>query len=131
MQITQSSIFNAFIDGILVVSPEGKIISCNNRFMELWQIPDAVFASKSDEKALQYVALKLANPKDFFDRVTYLYANPDEKSFDEVKLNDGRIFDRYSSPIADEFGFFVMSLIKKKLKEKLSSNKKLLLGLHA
>ncbi len=104
MEITQATILNAIIDGILVVSPDGKIVSYNDRFLELWQIPADVVAQKSDDRALKFVADQLMNPTEYFERVSYLYAHQLEKSFEEIKLKDGRVFDRYSAPLADELG---------------------------
>jgi PAS domain S-box-containing protein len=89
----------AAIDGILVVSREGKIISYNRRFVAMWDIPREVEESRSDEAALQSVLEKLADPRGFMARVRHLYDHPDEVSRDEIPLRDGRTFDRYSGPV--------------------------------
>lgn len=89
----------ASLDGILLVSPEGTMISYNRRFVEMWGIPEDMLACASDEAARQAVRDKLVNPESFSARVQYLYQHPDETSFDEIRLKDGRIFDRYSAPI--------------------------------
>jgi PAS domain S-box-containing protein len=94
----------ATIDGILVVSIDGKIISFNHRFAEMWGIPEEVVAARSDEAALQAVRDKLADPQEFLARVTYLYGHPDEESRDEIPLKDGRTFDRYSAPVKSTDG---------------------------
>jgi PAS domain S-box-containing protein len=94
----------ASIDGILVVSSGGKIISYNWRFVEMWGLPEEVLASRSDEAALQAVLDQLVDPQEFLARVTYLYEHPCVESHDEIALRDGRIFDRYSAPIQDEEG---------------------------
>ncbi len=86
-------------DGILVVDPEGKILSYNRRFVEMWGIPDEVIRTGSDEKALASVQDKLADPDEFLSRVKYLYEHPEEESQEEVRLKDGRVFDRHSAPI--------------------------------
>jgi PAS domain S-box-containing protein len=57
----------ASIDGILVVSAEGKITSFNQRFVEMWQVPEEVIATRSDEAALQAVLDKLISPQEFLD----------------------------------------------------------------
>ncbi|MBI3854785.1 MAG: hypothetical protein HY293_03745, partial [Planctomycetes bacterium] len=95
----------AAIDGILVVSRDGVMTSFNRRFCQMWDISDDVLRSRSDERALQSVLDKLADPKEFLDRVRYLYDHPDEESRDEIRLKDGRAFDRYSAPVkgADDF----------------------------
>lgn len=86
-------------DGILVVGPEGRIISCNRRFVQMWGIPPEVIASGSDDAALRSVLDKLEDPEGFVRGVAELYALREERSFDEIKLLDGRVFERFSSPI--------------------------------
>jgi PAS domain S-box-containing protein len=90
------------LDGILVVDENGKILSFNRHFIELWGIPDDVIASQSDERVLQYVGDKLADPEAFVARVTYLYNHKNEESLEEILLKDGRILDRYSAPMVGQ-----------------------------
>jgi PAS domain S-box-containing protein len=94
----------AAIDGILVVSNEGVMVSFNRRFLEMWDIPREVAQSRTDEHALQSVLDKLVDPKEFLERVSHLYAHPEEVSRDEIRLKDGRTFDRYSAPVRDDEG---------------------------
>ncbi|MBZ5555277.1 MAG: PAS domain S-box protein [Acidobacteriia bacterium] len=89
----------ASIDGILVVDGTGKMISFNQRFVEMWGIPPQVVESRSDERALQSVLEKLVGPEEFLTKVKYLYEHPHETSQDEIDLRDGRTFDRYSAPM--------------------------------
>lgn len=89
----------ALIDGILVVSIEGKIVSYNRRFVEMWDIPAEIIATRSDEAALQAVLDKLCDPQDFLTKVAYLYEHRDEESQEELLLRDGRTLDRYSAPV--------------------------------
>ena len=90
------------IEGILAVDELGKIIIYNHRFTEIWGIPPEVIASRADERVLQSVLDKLANPEEFLTRVRYLYAHREEKSIEEVLLNDGRVLERYSAPMYGE-----------------------------
>ena len=89
----------ASIDGILVVDETGKIISTNPRFAEIWEIPQSVLSSNSDELALRCVLDKLAASQEFLDKVKFLYANPEATCHDEVALKDGRVIDRNSCPM--------------------------------
>ncbi len=89
----------AAIDGILVVSEDGVMISFNRRFMEMWDISPEVMRSRTDEVALQSVIDKLVEPREFLDRVKHLYEHPEEESRDEIHLKDGRTFDRFSAPV--------------------------------
>jgi PAS domain S-box-containing protein len=92
------------IDGILVVDENGKILSYNPRFVDMWRIPADIIESQSDELALQSVMDKLASPEDFMQKVKHLYEFQDEISSDEVTLKDGRLFDRYSAPMLGASG---------------------------
>lgn len=94
----------ASIDGILVVSDEGKILSYNQRFVEMWSLPPEVVASQSDEDAIQAVLSQLQHPEEFLERIEHLYAHPEEKARDEIALRDGRVFDRYSAPVISNEG---------------------------
>ena len=88
----------ATADGILVVDPEGRITSCNRRFMEMWGLEPALLQSRDDRLLLGRVAELLEDPEGFRDRVDRLYADPMAESRDIVRLCDGRIFERYSRP---------------------------------
>jgi len=96
------SLLNATLDstadGILVVSTEGKVTSCNRRFLELWRMGCDSSIGKDDNRLLTYVIDQLHSPNDFLERVRALYANPAASSFDVLHLRDGRIFERYSQP---------------------------------
>ena len=94
----------ASIDGILVVSEEGKILSYNQRFVEMWNLPPEVVASQSDEAAIQAVLDQLQDPAAFLARVEHLYMYPEETARDEIVLRDGRVFDRYSAPVISHEG---------------------------
>jgi len=99
-----STLQETSLDGILVVNDEGKMTYFNQQFVRMWGIPPEVVKSRSDEQALQSVIDKLAQPQEFIERVTYLYQHREEKSHEEFALKDGRIFDRYSSPMFGEDG---------------------------
>jgi PAS domain S-box-containing protein len=85
-------------DGILVVDREGHILDFNQRFAEMWRIPEAVLAARRDELAVQSVLGDLENPEAFLAKVRSMYDEPDAESYDIVRFKDGRLFERYSLP---------------------------------
>ena len=94
----------AMLDGVLVVDPEGLVLSYNRRFLELWGIPESVAATANDQQLLAYAAERVAHCDSFIDQMNYLYKHPAEvRTGDPIALKDGRMFMRASIPvIADE-----------------------------
>jgi signal transduction histidine kinase/DNA-binding response OmpR family regulator len=92
------------LDGILVVDSQGRKILQNQRLNELWKIPPQIAENKDDATQISFIAGQLKHPREFTDKVAYLYAHPDEVSRDEINLIDGTILDRYSSPVQDKAG---------------------------
>jgi PAS domain S-box-containing protein len=91
-------------EGILVVTSEGRMVSWNRRFGELWGIPEEVLASRSDQLAISSVMSKLVDPEGFQRRITELYADPAAEAADELALLDGHLFERHTKPLVDEAG---------------------------
>ncbi|MGW8268141.1 MAG: PAS domain-containing protein, partial [Longimicrobiales bacterium] len=85
-------------DGILIVDQSGTMVTFNRQFAEMWGLPEQILRSRSDRDALDAAVERVKSPEVFLSRVEYLYANPDERSFDLVELKDGRILERYSQP---------------------------------
>lgn len=91
-------------DGILVVDNAKKISVVNQRFVEMMKIPEAILATKDDNKALDYVLRQIKAPEKFLSKVKELYANPELESYDVFEMKDGTIFERYSVPQRSQVG---------------------------
>jgi PAS domain S-box-containing protein len=88
--------------GILVVDYQGKIITNNARFAEMWNIPDDIISSGDDKILLDYILEQLVNPDEFTSKVFELYENTNAESFDNIYFKDGRIFERISKPLTQK-----------------------------
>jgi PAS domain S-box-containing protein len=89
---------DATADGLLVVSKEGKISSCNGKFLEMWGISYGPATGQRDEDLLAQALPQLQDSAEFLTKVKELYSCPEATSFDVLHLKGGRIFERYSQP---------------------------------
>ncbi|MFH1279774.1 MAG: response regulator [Candidatus Eisenbacteria bacterium] len=85
-------------DGILVVGQDSRVTHMNQRFLEMRRIPRALAEEGQDKNLLQYVVDQLASPEEFIAKVERLYESCDIDT-DIIEFKDGRVFERFSSPL--------------------------------
>lgn len=87
------------LDAILVVGPNGEIISHNQRFINLWRLDPQLVNARVNAPVVNAGAMQTDDPEAFIDRVNYLNEHCEDKSRENVLLTDGRIIDSYSAPV--------------------------------
>jgi diguanylate cyclase (GGDEF)-like protein/PAS domain S-box-containing protein len=92
------------LDGILAVDESDHIVLANKQFGLHFGIPSELLGTQDDLVMRQHVMAKVEAPDAFVERVKYLNDHRDEKSRDELKLKNGKVFDRYSAPLVDSRG---------------------------
>jgi diguanylate cyclase (GGDEF)-like protein/PAS domain S-box-containing protein len=93
-----SATLDSTADGILVVDHDGRIRSFNQKFVEMWRLPQSLLASGEDDEALRFVVSQLQDPDAFLNKVRELYARPEATSHDLIEFRDGRMVERHSQP---------------------------------
>jgi two-component system cell cycle sensor histidine kinase/response regulator CckA len=96
-QLLQASL-EATGDGILVVDQDGRIILSNQRFAEMWRVPQSMIQDKDDIKLREYCMSQLGDPEAYMDKIRVLYGKREE-STDILEFKDGRVFERYTAPL--------------------------------
>lgn len=94
------AILESTADGILAVDNHGKTIMANQRFVEMWRIPEAIVSTGDDDAMLNFVLDQLVNPASFLSKVKSLYGTM-EGDTDTLLFKDGRVFDRHSLPLLE------------------------------
>jgi PAS domain S-box-containing protein len=85
-------------DGILVVDDHGRVTHYNNRFAQIWRIPDEILATRDDDQLLAFVLEQLEDPQAFLEKVKRTYQSDDD-TYDLIRFKNGRIIERFSSPL--------------------------------
>jgi len=89
------------MDGILAVDESDNIILANKQFGLSFGIPDQLLRTRDDLTVRRHVMAQVENPDTFIERVQYLNSHRDDRSRDELRFKNGKIFDRYSAPLVD------------------------------
>ena len=85
-------------DGILVISTDRRVSSCNLKFLDMWHIPRIAVAGLRSKDLLSSVAPQMEVPQEFLGDLENMQNRPDTVGFKLLKLKDGRIFECYSQP---------------------------------
>lgn len=83
-------------DGILVADVQGKMVSFNRKFAQMWQLPQSIIESQDDLQTSIFVLDQLKDPEGFLTKTKELSRQQDAESYDILELRDERIFERYS-----------------------------------
>jgi diguanylate cyclase (GGDEF)-like protein/PAS domain S-box-containing protein len=92
------------IDGILAVDESDHIILTNKQFQISFDIPDELLSQRDDALVREHVVGRIQGPEEFIEKIKYIESHRDEKSNDELRLKNGKIFDRYTAPLVDARG---------------------------
>lgn len=68
----QAATLNSTADGIMVMDCLGRIVSFNDRFVEMWQIPDHIVISKDNSLILGMITKQLSDPRWFLEELRQL-----------------------------------------------------------
>lgn len=89
---------NCIADGIVAVSITGEVISYNQKFLELWNVPEEVVSSSNHQERLRFFQEQLKEPEFFLNRTREFHAQPETAGYDLIEMKDGRILERVSQP---------------------------------
>ncbi len=84
--------------GIVAVNFEGDILSLNQKFIDMWQIPESLILSKKCPRCKAFFENQLKDPQAFNRLIWEVSSQSDFESYDILELKDGRVFAHYSKP---------------------------------
>ena len=90
----------ATADGLLVVDLAGRVQAWNERFVELWGVPEALLRARDGDALFAWMQREVAEPPDDHRRVLALRGAAHASSHDRLVLRNGRVVERVSRPLA-------------------------------
>ncbi len=115
-------------DGILVISPDGSIVSFNEKYFQIWRTPGAQFVGKNEEYRLRKLKTLVTNSDEFVTLTKKINRDANLTHADELQLKDGRWLDRYTTPLTSNTGtyygriWFIRDVTEKKVESERQKN---------
>ena len=85
-------------DGIMALDKDGRLVRFNQRFIEMWRIPDDITAFWEHDRMMECICTQIKPTEDFIARMNYLCLHLEEESFNLLECLDGRLMECYSLP---------------------------------
>jgi diguanylate cyclase (GGDEF)-like protein/PAS domain S-box-containing protein len=85
-------------DGVLVVAPDGGILTYNRRFLEISGLTEQQLAGRTETAVMRGVQQQLQRAASPTELVTELHADPEPGRVDVLPFRDGRIIERFAQP---------------------------------
>ncbi len=95
-----TSTIESTADGIFVISKNQKIIYTNQRFLDLWNVPEELRKSMDYNWMIDHVLGRVRNSDKLRAKVRELQ-NLADVDYDTVELSDGRVCELYSCPLKE------------------------------
>lgn len=83
-------------DGILVIGYDGRVLTWNRRFAEMWGIPAEVMEHEDDQDIIGQLVPQIKDAGTFLDTLASLHEHPESESSQVLQLKDGRLLEEYS-----------------------------------
>lgn len=94
-----SAVLDAATDGIIVVGNDGRVLTYNDRFVEIWEMPRFILMTRDERHVLSALVKHLADPAAFLSHVDTMTADKDGRAQGICRLLDGRIVEHDTRPV--------------------------------
>jgi signal transduction histidine kinase/DNA-binding NarL/FixJ family response regulator len=84
---------------LLALDKAQQIIYYNQRFCELWHVPETLMGGQDGQALWTYIFSQLTQAERVQDELEYLHQHPTETRQSELYTKDGRTFEYVSSPL--------------------------------
>lgn len=90
------STLDSTADGILVIGQDGRILTWNQRFVDMWGIPTELMSREEDDQLIELLVDRLVDPAAFLQTLAAVHEHPEAETVEVLALIDGRRLEQYS-----------------------------------
>jgi PAS domain S-box-containing protein len=83
----------ATADGILVNDAQDRMVHFNQKFAQMWDVPESILQSRDASDCRRHLMTKLKNPDQLIHDIELSMSNPSMPVDDVLELKDGRMFE--------------------------------------
>lgn len=92
------STLDSTADAIIVTTTAGQVITCNQQFIDLWNLPRERFDQMTRTECMAHMQQRMCDPTRFSTRIQEWYRTREQDGYDTFQLRDGRTLECYSTP---------------------------------
>ena len=85
-------------DGLLVTDLSGRIRNFNQRFVQVWGLPQALLGKRADDVVLDWMRASVTEPGAYMRRLAALDGDAMLQATDVLELQGGRVLERVAMP---------------------------------
>ena len=89
-------------DGLIAIGPDGEVLSYNRRFLDMWGLDEADMRETDRAQIKMHIAMRVLGTRKLH-RVGNT-SDPTMTVHDDMRLHDGRVFERHSAGLVAEDG---------------------------
>ncbi|ARG96420.1 putative bifunctional diguanylate cyclase/phosphodiesterase [Legionella micdadei] len=97
LAITKSTL-ESTADGILVIDLKGHVEYYNQKFLDMWQIPQIFITNPNLQFFISEALKQIKSPNEFLKILEENTSSPSHEIFDEIIIDENRVFEWYSKP---------------------------------
>ena len=83
-------------DGILVTDGGGRVTDFNQKYQEMWRLPQELMNSRDHQQLLNECSRQFNDGQQHLARIEDIYTSSPLESYDLLELTDGRVIERFS-----------------------------------
>lgn len=99
VESTLEAVIESSPAGVLIMRDGCNTVTCNRRFRELWDLPASMPTADGIHPLIETILGQVEQPDRVRDEIISLCDNPGQERHDQVRLQDGRVFEWFSLPL--------------------------------